>query len=91
MDVRVFIGRHPNNFFQVSIVSVGEGRSWHKMYPSKRQCVNDLCRIGLLTLLERYDALQSEFDSKDSVIVIPAITTVRMLDKEGFVETVPNE
>ena len=89
MDVRLLICWHPGDTFQATVIAVGVGRGWHKMYPSKRECVNDLCRIGLLTLIERFDVMQRDFDINERMLVIPTIAEAKALQNAGFVESTP--
>lgn len=66
-------------------------RGWSKVYSSKQDFMDDLWRIGLLTLLECYDGLRSDFDKKDRLLLARAIVEVGALEGAGFVEIVPEK
>ena len=87
MDVRVLIYWQPGNTFQVSVIGVVTARRWHNLYPSKLECVNDLYRIGLLTLAERYETLRSDFDPKDGVLLTRTTAEADVLEGAGFGES----
>jgi len=87
MDVRVLIAWHPGNVFQVSVIALEAGRRWRKLYPSKEVCVDELWRLGLLTLVERYDALHGDFATQDKALVIQTTAEALELEEAGFVET----
>jgi len=86
MDVRVLIAWHPGNVFQVSVIALEAARRWRKLYPSKEVCADELWRLGLLTLVERYDALRSDFDTEDRVLILKTCAEVEVLTEAGFVE-----
>jgi hypothetical protein len=86
MDVRVLILWHPGDIFHVTVVGLYVGKGWHKMYPSQKKCIDDLYRLGLLTLVERYDALRSDL-SNDRIFIASAIIEADVLELAGFVDT----
>jgi hypothetical protein len=89
MDVRVLILWHPGDTFHASVVALDLGRGWHKVYTSKKECMDDLWRVGLLTLVERYDGMRSDFEVKDRILIAQAIIEAQELETAGFVETTP--
>jgi len=51
--------------------------------------MDDLWRVGLLTWVEHYDGLRSDFDTRDRLVLGQAIIEVEVLEEAGFVETTP--
>jgi hypothetical protein len=50
--------------------------------------MDDLWDTGLLTLVERYDGLRSDFDTKDKLLLAKAIIEAEVLEEAGFVEII---
>jgi hypothetical protein len=88
MDLRVFIIWRASDTFDVTVVALDVGRGWHKIYSSQKECMDDLCRTGLLTLVERYDALRIDF-SKEWVLITRANADAEALESAGFVDATP--
>jgi hypothetical protein len=89
MDVRVLICWHPGDVFQASVIALEAGKSWNKIYPSKSECLADLCQIGLLTIWDQDDMLESDFDKRDRVLIVRSTVEAEVLAHADFVETTP--
>jgi len=86
-DVQVVIRQHPSDTVQASVIAPNLSKLWHKLYPSKDECVAGLGRLGLLTIIELADALKSGSDSKESIILAQTSVDTEWMVKSGFVET----
>ena len=89
MDVRILICLHPGNVFHVSVALVDCDRGWHKLYRSKAECVEELARAGLLTILDQDAVMRSDFHSKERILVFQANIEMETLSEAHFVETTP--
>jgi hypothetical protein len=88
MNVRVLICWHPGNLYQATVMTCDLVRGWTKVYPSKLVCAIDLARLGLLTMMEQEDVLQSDFDIKDKILSTNASVEAEELEKGGFEEII---
>jgi hypothetical protein len=86
MDVRVLVCWHPGDIYHASVASRDFSRGWSKLYPSKRACADDLCQIGLITIMDRQDVLESNFDIEDRILTTETDTVPELLENAGFVE-----
>jgi hypothetical protein len=89
MDVRLLIVWHPTNLFQVCVFAPISARGWMKMYPSKMECFSELRGMDLLTCDEEDEALASDFDVKDRMLIIHAQADSQTLLEAGFTEDNP--
>jgi hypothetical protein len=86
MDVTLLICCHPGNFFQASVIALEAGRRWSKVYPSKQECLAELCQIGLLSIWDQDAVLKSDFDKKDRVLIVRSNVEPEVLAHADFVE-----
>jgi hypothetical protein len=91
MDVRVLVCWHPGDIFHASVASRDFSMGWSKLYPSKRACADDLCQIGLITIMDRQDVLESNFDIEDRILTTDTDTVPELLQNAGFVEFTPSK
>lgn len=89
MDVRLLIVWHPTNLYQVCVFAPAAARGWIKIYESKVECFNELREIDLLTCDEEDEALASDFDLKDHMLIIQAEADPQTLLEAGFTEDTP--
>ena len=89
MDVRVLILGHLGNIFQASVMTQDLARMSNEMYPSKLVCAIDLLRIGLLTIMDQDDVLQSDFETRDKILMTHTTIEADVLEEAGFVEIIP--
>jgi len=61
-------------------------RGWSRVYSSKRVCAIDLGRIGLITILEQDEVLESDFETRDGILSTSASVEAAVLEQAGFVE-----
>ena len=88
MDVRVIIVSHPDATYQVCVLAPEQlpVRSWMRMYDSKLLCMTELRSIDLLTPIEADDALATDFEGRDAVLVARTHTDPDTLSAAGFIE-----
>jgi hypothetical protein len=91
MEVRVLVCWHPGDIFHASVASRDFSRGWSKQYASKLECADDLCQIGLITIMDRQDVLESNFDIEDRILTTETDTVPELLEHAGFVEFTPSK
>lgn len=89
MDVRILIVWQPTNLYQVCIFAPALARGWVKTYYSKKDCLSELHAMDLLTCAELDEALASDFDIKDRILVFHSGTNPQILQVAGFSENHP--
>jgi hypothetical protein len=62
-----------------------------KTYDSKLECVTELRCIDLLTPSDADEVFTSDFDVKDHILIIRAVTNAETLLEAGFTEKVPDQ
>jgi len=56
------------------------------VYPSKQECLAELCQIGLLSIWDQDAMLKSDFDKKDRVLIVRSNVEPEVLAHADFVE-----
>jgi hypothetical protein len=86
MDIRLLIVGHPTNIYQAFVLDPENARSWIKTYESKIECMTDLRCIDLLTPAVADEALASDFDVMDRILILQSDTDPETLEEAGFQE-----
>lgn len=89
MDVRLLItGFRPINLYRVCVFAPGITESWIKDYSSRQDCISELRCIDLLTPEEADEALASDFDTKERILIAHSNADSGTLQESGFIKQV---
>jgi hypothetical protein len=86
IDVRVLIIRSFDGYRVRVLAPAPPTRSWLKVYPSKVLCLTELESAKLAATGESNELLNSDFDTKGTMLVIHTKTDSDLLTTLGFVE-----
>jgi hypothetical protein len=89
MDARLLICWHPTNIYQACVMFPEIPRAWTKTYYSKLECMTELRCIDILTPTDADEALASDFDVKDRIVIVRTDTDPETLREAGFDEKAP--
>jgi hypothetical protein len=90
MHGQLLITHLVSNVFKVSVTVYTVGRGWNKLYSSKRECLTELRRLGLISSDAQKVASRSNLIMQDGIALETSVFPIALVGAD-FIETSQDE